>query len=335
MRIGSNSTWIVGAALFLGALVCAPFATSLSTAKATRAASGIGNYRIVGYQPDWETSNMPRFEKLTHLNYAFLQVYNDGTLKPMGNPERMKTIVAAAHQKGVKVLISVGGASNTALTEAAVKAQSKLIPSLENFAKKYEFDGIDIDWEGPQTPAQGAAYLALMQKLSADLRPKGKLLTTAIATWFSDNIPTTAYAYLDIVNIMSYDDDCLTTNNENHSTYAKAEADLNYFLGRNVPKSKAVIGVPFYGYDAAGCPPKYVGTAYKDVMAKDSSAANLDRSNGVNYNGIETMKRKTQLAKTSASGIMIWQLAQDTNDSSSLLSAIYDTFASDAVVPNK
>jgi chitinase len=331
MKVGNTFKWIVGAALVSGAFLCTQFATSVRGAEAAR--EGIGNYRIVGYQPDWETSNTPRFEKLTHLNYAFLQVYGDGTLKPIGNPERMKTMVAAAHRKGVKVLISVGGALNTTLTEAAVNAQSKLIASIENFAKNNGFDGIDLDWEGPQTPAQGAAYLKLVQKLSADLRPKGKLLTTAIATWFSDNIPTTAYAYLDFVNIMSYDDDCLTTNNFNHASYAKAESDLEYYLGRNVPKSKAVIGVPFYGYDAAGCPPKYIGTAYKDVIAKDANAANADRSNGVNYNGIATMRQKTELAKTSASGIMIWQLAQDTNDSSSLLSAIYDTFAGSATPP--
>jgi hypothetical protein len=91
-----------------------------------------------------------------------------------------------------------------------------------------------------------------------------------------------------------------------------------------------VIGVPFYGYDAAGRQ-TYSETQYKDIVARDASAANRDLSNGVGYNGIPTIKKKTQLAMTSASGIMIWQLSEDTTGSTSLLSTIYNTMAAQPV----
>jgi hypothetical protein len=40
------------------------------------------------------------------------------------------------------------------------------------------------------------------------------------------------------------------------------------------------------------------------------------------YNGVPTMQKKTQLAKRFASGIMIWTIAADTLDETSLLNAI-------------
>ncbi len=42
------------------------------------------------------------------------------------------------------------------------------------------------------------------------------------------------------------------------------------------------------------------------------------------YNGIATIKRKTDLAKEKASGIMIWQLSGDALADKSLLKVIYE-----------
>jgi hypothetical protein len=42
------------------------------------------------------------------------------------------------------------------------------------------------------------------------------------------------------------------------------------------------------------------------------------------YNGIPTIKRKTQWAMANAGGIMNWELSQDTSGATSLVSAIYE-----------
>lgn len=317
MKSNSSLTLLFGVLLLLliGAV------SKISSQKA-----GIAAYRIVGYQPDWESSNTLRYDKFTHLNYAFLEVNADGSLRTNSMKlSRMQSVIASAHRAGVKVLISVGGAADQALTQAALNAREALILNIEKFANQYGFDGIDIDWEGPQNAAEAKAYLALVQKLYSDLHPRGQLVTTAIARWLGDFIPNAAFDSLDFVNIMSYDDECTTANNYNHSSYAKAESDLKYFFTKGLPASKAVIGVPFYGYDLAGCK-AYKGVSYKDIVHIDPTAMNRDSSNGVNYNGLATMRQKTLLAKKSASGIMIWQIAMDTSDETSLLSAIYDTF---------
>jgi GH18 family chitinase len=291
------------------------------------AATEIGNYRIIGYEPSWVAAHPIAYNKLTHLNYAFLQINPNGSLNTIGmNLPKMQTIISNAHKAGAKVLISVGGASNTDLGAAATNARATLITNIEGFANQYGFDGIDIDWEGPANVNEGAAYLALMQKLYTDLHPAGKLVTTAVGTWFGANIPNASFAYMDFLNIMAYDGDGI-----DHSPYTLAQSDLSYWLGKGLPRAKAVLGVPFYGYDAAGRE-TYTETQYKDIVARDPSAANKDLSNGIGYNGIPTIKKKTQLAMTSASGIMIWQLSEDTTGSTSLLSAIYNAMATPPVI---
>ena len=92
-----------------------------------------------------------------------------------------------------------------------------------------------------------------------------------------------------------------------------------------VPAKKLVIGVPFYER------PNWA--SYADVVANNSANAQKDSANvngtTVYYNGIPTMKQKAEYAAKNAGGLMIWEISQDsTNSSLSLLNAIYDTTVS-------
>ena len=59
----------------------------------------------------------------------------------------------------------------------------------------------------------GSAYLenvwnnfdAFVSELSSRLKPKGKLLTMAVSTWFTGPIANSTYNYFDFLNLMSYD----------------------------------------------------------------------------------------------------------------------------------
>jgi chitinase len=292
----------------------------LSACKDARGSTDSSAHRVVGYEPTWASDRPLPYDQLTHLNYAFLTVNRDGSLNDGGlNTTRMQSIITQAHAANVKVLISVGGGANAQMGEAATKARGTLIANVEAFASKYGFDGIDVDWEGPFDAIQGAAYLDLVRTLYADLHPKGQLVTSAVDTggWFGANIPSEAFAFLDFVNIMAYDG----PDPNNHSPYEFAEAGLDYWVARGLPRSKAVIGVPFYGYDGSG----QAGgrqRSYKDLALAYSGAAGRDTSNGFGYNGLETIKRKARLARDSAGGIMVWELSQDTIDATSLMGAI-------------
>jgi GH18 family chitinase len=94
---------------------------------------------------------------------------------------------------------------------------------------------------------------------------------------------------------------------------------LNYWLERGLPTDKLVLGVPFYSRPGEA--------SYRTLVAADPAAAQADETkyNGsvMYYNGIPTMQQKTELARRLGSGIMIWTIASDTLDETSLLKAIH------------
>jgi hypothetical protein len=156
------------------------------------------------------------------------------------------------------------------------------------------------------------------------LHPQGKLITAALDTgdWFGMYIPSSSFAYLDMMNIMAYD-----TGGDYYFSSGVA-----YWIGRGVPKAKLMMGVGFFGNPTSGSGEE---KDYKDIVATDTNAPYKDFSNGYGYNGIPSMVAKTQVAKSSAGGIMIWELSQDTasTGSTSLMDAIYNTMVSSNYAP--
>jgi chitinase len=116
---------------------------------------------------------------------------------------------------------------------------------------------------------------------------------------------------------MAYDE-----GGANHSTYDLAVTSLNYWINRGLPAAKANLGVPFYGRSSS----EFVD--YKVILQRGGSP-NADSFQGIGYNGIPTMKSKTNLAfDRGAGGIMIWELSEDATGANSLLSAIHDVVVS-------
>jgi chitinase len=289
-------------------------------------APAFAQFRVIGYLPSWTGDvNAVQYSKLTHINYAFLLPNADGSIQAIDNPAKLQSLVAKAHAANVKVLISVGGwmDGNPAPFEsigANAGYTSTFTTNLVNFANQYGLDGIDIDWEHPNANTANA-YANVMQKLAIELHSRGKLLTTAVAggTWAGPGILPSVYANLDFMNIMAYDD-----TPPNHSTYALASQSITYWQGQGLPKSKTVLGVPFYAQPS--------GTTYADLLTQGASP-NADLFNNQGYNGIPTIKSKTNLAFDQASGIMIWQLAGDAVGANSLLTAINQVVLSRATPP--
>jgi hypothetical protein len=113
-----------------------------------------------------------------------------------------------------------------------------------------------------------------------------------------------------------------------HSPYSMSEDALNYWKGRGLPQAKAILGVPFYGYEFGSTARNYA-ISYKSIAASYPSAVNDDNvattgDNIVYYNGIYTMIDKTGLAMSSGGGIMIWDLSMDAPGNNSLLKTIVD-----------
>lgn len=290
---------------------------------------------IVGYQPSWVeyVADEIQFDKLTHINFAFVRPTMEGAISfqaPSYEP-RLAPLVADAHARGVKALASVGGWTEGVNPEfEAIAADASLtaafINNLVDFVRHYDLDGVDMDWEFPyENSAQD--YANMMSRLSVAMREQGKLLTAAVHAVhdFGQYIMEEVFEYVDFLYLMAYEGG----QGSDHSPYEYAVASLNYWIDeRHLPRSKAVLGLPFYG--------RPIEIEYWQLVAYDPQASDRDvtdyphPSNPANlvtiyYNGIPTIKRKTVLALERGAGVMIWQLAQDTVDKRSLLQAIFET----------
>lgn len=66
-------------------------------------------FRVIGYVTASVVIETVPFDKLTHINYAFLIPNADGTFQMMPNTWKLQSLAEKAREHGVKVLISVGG----------------------------------------------------------------------------------------------------------------------------------------------------------------------------------------------------------------------------------
>jgi chitinase len=292
-----------------------PSAALLQTASTSSAPS----FRIIGYFTDWGTSvDQVRFNRLTHINYAFLFPQPDGSLRDLENPRKLTELVKQAHAQGVKILISVGGWGYDHQFEQLASSEAVravFVAGVAAFVDQHGLDGADIDWEYPLPGQSSQNYLALMQELRSAL-PKDKLLTSAVAALGgnADSIPATVFPLVDFLNIMAYD-----ASGTDHSPYTFAEQSLDYWSGRGLPAEKTILGVPFYSRPGE--------IDYRTLVLENPASSNLDQilhlQNIEYYNGIPTIQRKTHLAVQRGSGVMIWELSQDADGANSLLEAIY------------
>ena len=276
--------------------------------------------RVVGYFPTWQGDvNAIQYDKLTHINYSFLLPTAQGGLYGVSSGDaRLQSLVQNAHARGVKVLIAVGGwmdGNDSPFEQMAANASARttFINNVLAFVDQAGLDGVDIDWEWPDPGASSQNFGTLMNQLGTALHGRGKLLTAAVLASGGDGIPVSSFADVEFLNIMAYD------MGYPHSSYEIAVQSMDYWLGRGLPKSKAVLGVPFYGKNSSNG-----AYTYAQLVGMDSQAPNKDVVNGIYYNGIPTIKSKTQLALQRGGGVMIWEISQDTSGSTSLLNAIYE-----------
>src|SRR5688572_28516994 len=159
----------------------------------------VGYYSLNAAMSDVDKSTLKR---LTHVNLWFL---NPDSL---GNFTRdlsgLARFVAAAHQRDIKVMFSIGGGSKQPQYKYLLNDdhRGKLIENLVAEVLKCNLDGIDGDLEGSDIDLY---YEKFVVELAAALRIHKKLITAAIAIYYKDQFTDVALAQYDFVNVMSYD----------------------------------------------------------------------------------------------------------------------------------
>jgi chitinase len=286
-------------------------------------ASSSSQFIILAYATEGIIADIIPYDKLTHINYAFLTPKEDGTFNPIGYSRKLKQIIATGHTKNVKILISVGGWGWNQQFEtmaASPESRNAFVQNLKAFVDEYQLDGADIDWEYPDPGQSSQNFVTLIEELRTAM--PDKLLTTAVVSYGNEHglgIPSVSFESFDFVNIMTYD-------GLDHGTMEQFEKGLAYWSERGLPKEKTVMGMPFYSRVKNSLAE---GVTFSKLVQADPAAAQVDEFDyyGIAevYNGIPTVQAKTHIAMEKASGVMFWALDHDAQGEFSLVNAIYQT----------
>jgi chitinase len=240
-------------------------------------------YVVIGYVGGYKglfDTEIIDASKLTHINYAFVDVQHNRawlTNKRTDTTNFRNLIKLKKKNPELKVLISIGGwswssnFSNMALSDTSRKAFAQ---SAVDIIRQYKLDGIDIDWEYPDDKGAGNVYRAadkqnytlMFKALRAELnileKETGKkLLLTAAVGGFKRFLQHTEMDkvanYLNYINLMTYDyfQDSLGiavhhTNlfaSKKYVSHDNADMAINDYVAAGVPRSKLVMGLAFYG----------------------------------------------------------------------------------------
>jgi chitinase len=207
----------------------------------------------------------------THLCHAFLVADGDGTIRRSAEvPSRELT--AEAHRVGVKVLLSLGGWGWDKQFTAIVsrpEAESRYLNAVMGAVDQFDYDGIDIDWEYPDTRAEIAGFDRLARRFRLDLDALGErkgrrmFLTMAASAnpgtlrWLDKEL---LLQTMDWINVMTYDysgewSECAEHNSPlfassklKESSPRSTEATMKYLVEeRKLPANRLAVGIPLYG----------------------------------------------------------------------------------------
>lgn len=288
--------------------------------------------KIVAYVPNWNDlkayAPTIAWGKVTHVNVAFENPDDSGDLS--FNAQNALLLVEARKHR-VPVYVSIGGGSaseNKVLLAryAELLSDAKragFAAKIADYLVRHGFDGVDVDLEGP---CIGPNYGAFIADLARVVKAQKKGLTAALSQGYGgDNVPASVFALFDWVNIMAYD--AAGPWNPDvpgqHSSFEFAKQNVEYWLKRGLPKNKAVLGVPFYGY-GFGKAFRNGDYPYNEIVAAYPGAENRDEvGNTVWYNGVATIRAKAAYAREQGlAGVMVWSLNLDSTGSHSLLTAL-------------
>ena len=211
---------------------------------------------------------------------------------------------------------------DSAFVELASNSETRatFVSNIIDFVVQHNLDGVDMDWEYPSTNDEAEDYTALMTELRAALDELSgdKFLTAAVIAqgdWNGQYIQSAVFDQVDFFNIMAYDE----YQAINHSTLAYATTSIDYWENRGLSREKTVLGVPFYARPS--------WATYSSYVDADPANACTDSVGDNYYNGIPTIRIKSELANDRVCGMMMWELSQDTHDETSLLKAMWEVVA--------
>lgn len=214
----------------------------------------------------------------TQMDYFALNAKPNGALSTIAayqnfSPDRLKSIVTAAHAAGKPILFTVGGWGNHTDFASDISSANRttFINNLINVMTTWGFDGIDIDME-PINSGDVSNYTAFIKQLYNALQQhKTPLLSKPMltcATSWQPGMFAQLQSYFNEINLMTYDysgawQGWVTWHNSpvydggvnfpgTSKKVPSIDSDVQSYTSAGVNASKLGIGIDFYGYVWSG-----------------------------------------------------------------------------------
>ncbi|KAK0490835.1 glycoside hydrolase superfamily [Armillaria novae-zelandiae] len=204
----------------------------------------------MAYFPDWAgvTAEQLDFKVFDWIDFAFALPSSSGTVGFQDESSETKLLaelVKAAHAANTKVKLSVGGwtgSKDFSKIVSSEQGRSSLAKSMLSLYKKYELDGIDIDWEYPGQAGDTSAFqkddsanfLTFLQLLRKTL-PSGAKISAAVQPYHLPSSTPGPNAPLGSCSNAKRPD-------------ANAKGGLKAWTKAGFPANQIVLGIASYGY---------------------------------------------------------------------------------------
>ena len=317
----------------------------------------------------------------SHIVYAFAKLDAEELIPAPSGPKsdidagyyRRLVETASRGNPSSRVLLSLGGWADSAGDKysrlvRSPQARKKFVEATVAFLQKHGFQGLVLEWhfpvcwqsdcsKGPDSDRSGLASLA--EELKIAFEPAGLTLAATLSGYKeviskAYDVPRLSRA-LDFLNIMTYDwrgywDGKTGHHSPMHANTADENQEFNidsvmgYYESLGAPKSKLVMGIPFYGqsfttrggaseYGAAVSGPGKAGkyTQQKGMLAYHEICALIQKGTlrkesantwrgpyaygggqWVGYDDTTSVAAKAELIKTKGwAGAAVWTLDLD------------------------
>lgn len=248
---------------------------SRTGAKRTGDSSRRAAWRVVGYLPIWAistgyTARAIDFTVVTDVAHFAVVPRGDGSLElpdwgPFPDPELLRV----AHAAGARVVLVVGGdheAARAGFSEMAGSAAARrtFAHAVIQLLDAHGYDGVDLDWEFPNSAVDRAGLSTLVVELRAAFGEHRTLSLAAPASdyfgrWF--DIPA-LLPNVDWIGAMTYGlngPSWSVRSGHNAPLFAATRGGADsldalsvasgrtYYRSRGVPPEKLLLGLPFFG----------------------------------------------------------------------------------------
>ena len=302
------------------------------------------------------------FETLDIINTAFITANEDALLIGTGYLANVETyIMPKAKLYGNWVIMSVAPDSSWSTIAASSTLVNTFAENIVDAINTYGFDGVDIDWETPGSGEQ-ARFTEMMRVVYTKVKENNPnhLVTAAIAggIWQPPQYNLlSSQQYMDYINMMTYGmtsssgyyQNALYRDTTSHhvafnvgktlSSCSIEESIAIYHDTYNIPYSKIIVGVAFYGmkqvrtynsttqtwsgWVAAGS--VYYASIVNNYIGNSSYTRYYDASAGVPYivknDGTEFISyddprsiadKSAYILENELAGMMFWENGTDT-----------------------